>query len=342
MVGEYNPKKSNKFLVYRSNSGGFGDRMFGAISTFILAYVNDYQFRIENFKPISFVEVFTSPYRWWEQDWKGIPMKRGRLNIESSYDEYSDIFTTGTIEDHYPKSDCISVYSNQNFIKHIFKNPIYKSKLEKEGITEDNVFQYAINFLFDLEDEYKKNFLYLKHKLLLDSNHLVGVHLRTNWNWGDVPEITDSTVDRFVQAIEMYAQPKSRILLCTDHTPLIEIIKQRLPQYEIKTVKGEPVHLQKNENHELRDILKIVYEIWLLADSDVFIGSYWSNFTRIPVLKSLKKPVLVELEVKENGNDATKYWLKNFNHETYEEEYRLPVSVRGVSKFSPVVLNGIK
>ena len=34
MVGEYNPKKSNKFLVYRSNSGGFGDRManfFGGI-----------------------------------------------------------------------------------------------------------------------------------------------------------------------------------------------------------------------------------------------------------------------------------------------------------------------
>ena len=342
MVGEYNPKKTNKFLVYRSNSGGFGDRIFGAISTFVLAYVNDYEFRIENFKPISFVEVFTSPYPWWDTDWRDTPMKRGRLNIESSYDLRSEVFTTGTIEDHFPNSDSISVYCNQNFVTYIFQNPIYKSKLEKEGITEDNVFQYAMNFLFELEEEYKKNFLYLKHKLLLDSNHLVGVHLRTNWNWGDVPEITESTIDRFVQAIESYSLPHSRVLLCTDHTPLIEKIKERLPKYDIKTVKGEPVHLQKNMEHELKDLLKIIYEIWLLSDADVFIGSYWSNFTRIPVLKSLKQPVMVELEVNENGNEDTKYWIKNFHNGSYEEEYRLPVSIRGVLRVSPKVLNGIK
>lgn len=342
MVGEYNPQKSNKFLVYRSNSGGFGDRIFGAVTTFIYAYVNDYQFRIENFAPISFVEVFTSPYSWWETDWKNIPMKRGRLNIESMYQPNMDVFTTGTIEDHFPNSDCISVYCNQNFISYIYQNPIYKAKLEKEGITEDNAFQYAMNFLFDLEDEYKKNFLYLKHKLLLGSNHLVGVHLRTNWNWNDVPEISDSTIDRFVQAIDMYSQSNSRVLLCTDHQPLVDTLKQRLPQCDIKTVKGEPVHLQKNLNYELTDLLKIIYEIWLLTECNVFIGSYWSNFTRIPALKSLNKVVLVELETKENGSESTKYWVKQTNNKTYEEEYRLPVNVRGVVKVKSNVLNGLK
>lgn len=342
MVGEYNPKKSNKFLVYRSNSGGFGDRIFGAISTFIYAYVNDYQFRIENFEPVSFVEVFTSPYSWWETDWINNPMKRGRLNVESSYEEYEKIFSTGTIEDHFPESDCISVYANQNFISYIFKNRIYRDKLSKEGITEDNVFQYAMNFLFELEDEYMKNYIYLKHKLLMGSNHLVGVHLRTNWNWNDVPEISDSTVDRFVEAIDTYSQPNSRVLLCTDHTPLIQILKDRLPQYDIKTIKGEPTHLAKNENHQISDLLKIVYEIMLLADSDVLIGSYWSNFTRIPTLKRLKPVVLVELEVKEDGNKGTKYWLNNFHTGTYEEEYRIPELVRGVSKYSPSILGGVK
>lgn len=342
MIGEYNPKNSNKFIVYRSNSGGFGDRIFGAVTAFIYAYVNDYQFRIENFTPISFVEVFTSPYSWWENDWRELPLKRGRLNIESLYQENMDVFTTGTIEDHLPNSECISFYCNQNYISHIYKNPIYKSKLEKEGITEYNAFQYAMNYIFDLEDEYKKNFLYLKHKLLLGSNHLVGVHLRTNWSWGDVPEIDEETVDRFVQAINTYSQPNSRVLLCTDHQPLVDVIKNRLPQYDIKTVKGEPVHLQKNENHNLKDLLKIIYEIWLLTECNIFIGSYWSNFTRIPVLKSLNRPVLVELGIKENGNDSTKYWLKNFHHKTYEEEYRLPVNVRGVLKVKPDVLNGLK
>lgn len=342
MVGEYIPKKSNKFLVYRSNSGGFGDRIFGAISTFIYAYVNDYQFRIENFEPVSFVEVFTSPYTWWETDWRDNPMKRGRLNVESSYEQYEEIFSTGTIEDHFPESDCISVYANQNFISYIFKNKIYRDKLAKEGITEENVFQYAMNFIFELEDEYKKNYVFLKHKLLMGSNHMVGVHLRTNWNWKDVPEISDSTVERFIEAIEINAQPTSRILLCTDHTPLVDRIKRSLPQYDIKTVKGEPTHLAKNNTHEVKDLLKIVYEIMLLSDADVFIGSYWSNFTRIPALKRLKSVVLVELEVKEDGHKDTKYWLNNFHTGDYENEYRLPVLVRGVSKQPSNVLGGVK
>ena len=342
MVGTYNPKKENKFLVYRSNSGGFGDRIFGAVSTFILAYVNDYQFRIENFEPVSFVEVFTSPYSWWLTDWKENPLRRGRLNIESAYNTYDEYFTTGTIEDHFPSSDCISVYCNQNFISKIYENPIYKQKLEKEGITEDNVFQYVINFIFQLEEEYKKNYLYLKHKLLMGSGHLVGVHLRTNWNWGDVPEISNETVDLFVDAIKKYVQPKSKVLLCTDHEPLVNEIRARIPNHEIKTVKGLPVHLQKEPNHQLKDLLKIVYEIWILADADVFIGSYWSNFTRIPALKSLKEPVLVQMGVKEDGNNETQYWLKNFNTGTFENEYRLPVRVRGVDRYSPKVLSGIK
>ena len=342
MVGEYNPKKSDKFLVYRSNSGGFGDRVFGAVSTFILAYVNDYQFRIENFNPVSFVEIFQSPYQWWLTDWKEIPMKRGRLNLESVYDFNSDIFSKGVIEDYFPESDCISVYANQNFISYIFQNELYRSKLLREGITEDNAFQYAMNYIFELEDEYKKNYVFLKHKLLMGSNHMVGVHLRTNWNWRDVPEIDDATVDRFVDAINTYSQKNSRILLCTDHTPLVNVIKNRLPQYDIKTVKGEPVHLAKNAKHDITDLLKIVYEILLLADSDILIGSYWSNFTRISALKRLNPLVLVELGIKENGHEDTKYWLDNFHTGTYEKEYRLPETVRGVSKYPSSILGGIK
>lgn len=342
MVGTYNPSKENKFVVFRSNDGGFGDKIFGAVSAFIWAYVNDYQFRIEDFKPISFVDIFTSPYPWWSRDWIETPMKRGRLNLLSTYYPEYDVFSTGTIEDHYPESDCISVYLNQNYIHHIFKNPIYKEKLEKEGITELNVFQYAVNFLFDLEEEYKKNYLFLKHKLLMGSGHLVGVHLRTNWNWKDVPEISNSTVDLFVEAIKKNIQPDSRVLLCTDHEPMVEMVRQRIPSHEVKTINGSPVHLQKTEGYELKDILKIVYEIWLLSEANVFIGSYWSNFTRIPVLKSLKQPVLVELDIKKDGNEGTKNWLRFFNTPSYEEEYRIPVKIQGFRRYSPEILSGLK
>tara|TARA_B110000503_G_scaffold104464_1_gene155802 strand:+ start:472 stop:1503 length:1032 start_codon:yes stop_codon:yes gene_type:complete len=343
MVQNYTPKNTNKFLVYRSNKGGMGDRLLGAISTFILAYVNDYEFRIEDFKPISFVEIFTSPYYWWQKDWYDSPYKRGRLNLESSYEEYSNVITGGTISDHYPNSDVISVYCNQNFISQIYKNPIYKSKLEKEGIREDEAFIYALNFIFDLEDEYKKNYVYLKHKLTLGVENLIGVHLRTNWNWGDVPEIKSENIDLFVEAIKNNTPPNSRVLLCTDHPPLVDIIKEKLPMIDIKTVKGAPVHLEKTLDYEMKDMLKIIYEIWLLSECKVFIGSYWSNFSRLAVLKSNNSPILIEMMVNETASERTEFWLKQRDKNiTLEESYRIPMKIRGINKYPPLVLQGLK
>jgi ribosomal protein L15E len=39
---------------------------------------------------------------------------------------------------------------------------------------------------------------------------------------------------------------------------------------------------------------------------------------------------------------STKYWLKNFNTGDYEEEYRLPVRVRGVNRYPVNTLLGLK
>ena len=112
---------------------------------------------------------------------------------------------------------------------------------------------------------------------------------------------------------------------------------------DIKTVKGAPVHLEKTLDYEMKDMLKIIYEIWLLSECKVFIGSYWSNFSRLAVLKSNNSPILIEMMVNETASERTEFWLKQRDKNiTLEESYRIPMKIRGINKYPPLVLQGLK
>ena len=92
----YNPME-NKFLVYSTQNGGLGDRLFGLVSSYLLALLNDYKFRIKLDDDITYADVFTSPIDWWNDDWKLLPLKRGRFNIESDLINNLDFFKTQTL-----------------------------------------------------------------------------------------------------------------------------------------------------------------------------------------------------------------------------------------------------
>ena len=117
----------NKFLVYSTQNGGLGDRLFGLVSSYLLALLNDYKFRIKLDDDITYADVFTSPIDWWNDDWKLLPLKRGRFNIESDLINNLDFFKTQTLSEKFPDSDCVYIYSNQNFVQYIFENEKYKN-----------------------------------------------------------------------------------------------------------------------------------------------------------------------------------------------------------------------
>lgn len=325
----YTAKHQDKYLVYCTDSCGMGDRLLGIASTFLLAVANGYQFRIKNFEPFSLAEVFTSSLPWWQDDWVYTEVKRGRLNMESDVWSFSNLLTEGLITDHYPNAKCINVHSNQNFIGYLFQNYNYISELSKHGITPENAFQKAIEYLFQFEKGFSENYKYLQSQLK-SSKKYIGVHVRTNRKWGDVPQISDRCVNNFIEATQSEYQSGSKIFVCSDDENVISQFKQKFGS-DVVSLPGEAKHLEKSKDQTLQEFSKILFEIWLLADSDVFIGSYWSNFSRLVTLKQVKDPILVELNLEENPQRPTQEWVNSRMDENgnieLEKEYGLNTKI---------------
>jgi hypothetical protein len=349
MFYDYKPSK-DKYIVFKTNDGGVGDRLIGAMNAFLLAYVNDYHFRIHEENNVPLVEIFTSQHQWWSKDWYEQPLKRGRLNMLASYDDMISYITEGTIEDYYPNSECIYFYSNQNMISYFLKNPIYKKKLDKLGVDKRTIYSEIFHYLFTLEDEYKKNFNYLKSKLFSNVQYVIGVHLRTNWNWSDVPQLSKNSIEKFINAINQNYLPNARVLISSDSDEAYTLVKNNIKDMDVVRVSGEAVHISKNKDSKINDLLKAIFEIYLLSECDSLIGSYWSNFTRLSVMRNPRKVILVELDVEpyETANQSTRYWIEEMEKSiddvigNIKESFRFPVEIKGHTKCDPEVLFTIK
>ena len=340
----YTPKHEDKFLVYCTDTCGMGDRLLGITSTFLLAVANGYQFRIKNFEPYGLAEVFTSALPWWSDDWIYNHMKRGRMNIESDVWSYSNLLTEGLISQHYPNAKCINVHSNQNFIGYLFENYNYISELTKYGITPENAFQKAVEYLFKFETGFEENYKYLKSQLK-SSDKYIGVHVRTNRKWGDVPQISEGCVERFLDATESEYKKGNKVFICSDDQDVVNKFKNRFGS-DVVALPGEAKHLEKSKEQTLQEFSKILFEIWLLADSDVFIGSYWSNFSRLVTLKQVKDPILVELELAQNPQIPTQDWINGRVDENgvidFEKEYGLNTKIKKFLRSAHTEMSGIK
>jgi len=220
-------------------------------------------FRIKLDDDITYADVFTSPIDWWNDDWKLLPLKRGRFNIESDLINNLDFFKTQTISEKFPDSDCVYIYSNQNFIQYIFENEKYKNKLKELELTPENCFSKLINNLLVFEDEFQKNYDYLKSKLKSNNVKTIGIHIRTNRFWGDVPEISDNTLELFNKTIDAVSDGDERIFLCSDDEQVIFDLKNRYGDDRVFAVPGQAVHYSKNTKKTIYDVIKTFFEIWL-------------------------------------------------------------------------------
>jgi len=314
----YNPI-DNKFLVYSTQNGGLGDRLFGLVSSYLLALLNDYNFRIKLDDDVTYADVFTSPIDWWNEDWKQLPLKRGRFNIESDLLSNLDFFKNSTISEKFPMADCVYIYSNQNFIPYIFENPKYKTKLDKMGLTPENCFSKLLNNLLVFEDEFRENYEYLKNKLKEENKITIGVHIRTNRFWGDVPEISNYTIETFNKVIDAISDGDEKLFVCSDDEQVIFDLKNRYGNDRIFAIPGQAVHYSKNTKKTIYDVMKTFFEIWLLSECDTIIASYWSNFSRVAVLKSMKSPIIVDMEISENPKQPTIDWVESKNIQTNDD-----------------------
>jgi hypothetical protein len=327
----------NKYFIYSNNESGLGDRILGILSTFLYAAVHRFHFRIKDFEPIPLQEIFYSPYPWSDNLWMRQNLNRGVFNFHAAAKHQEELLTEGVIYDRYPNSDAIMVYCNQNFIPYIFSNEVFQERLEEMELTLENSFEELFNHLFVLREEYQKNYDYLKDNILNKEGRTIGVHIRTNHFWGDVPYMTEDTFENYVRAIESMIEEDDKIFLTTDDKKYIDLLKERFPNNKVHSLKGRVVHNSKTENQTVDDFLKTFYEIKLLSECDVRVLSYWSNFSRVAGLLAQDNNFIVDFEVDCDDNWRTKYWCETKNiptNSTVHESYNITKPINGFRECS--------
>lgn len=307
---QYRPRY-NKYLVYCNNESGLGDRLIGVLSTFLYALVHNYHFRIKNFEPIPLQTILYSRYPWADNLWERQNLKRGIFNFMNYVVDQEELLTEGVVVDRFPDSDCVMMYCNQNFIPYIFRNPAFKERLEELELTIENVFEELFNYLFVFKEEYAKNYDYLKENILNSTGKNIGVHIRTNHFWGDIPYMDESGFQNFVLGIESIIEDNDKIFLSTDDKKYVELLKQKFPNNKVHSLKGRVVHNTKSEDQTVEDLVKAFYEIKLLSECDVRVLSYWSNFSRVTGLIGKGNNIIVDFEIDPKANWQTGNWWYN-------------------------------
>lgn len=163
----------NKFLVFQS-TGNPIEELPGILSGFLLALLNNYNFRIDGLDKSPFADVFTGEIKWWGDKWKNLSWKHGFMNLTDPNREEIIFLETKKISEKYFNSNILYFHTNKDLIPHIIKNESYGEVLKQ--ITDGEKFSYKklYDVLFkDVEENYLKNFKFLMEEMTSYKSQIV-------------------------------------------------------------------------------------------------------------------------------------------------------------------------
>jgi len=281
---KYSPK-DNRIIVYSNTNGNIADRLNGIVTSFLLALLNDYHFRIAESNMLLH-NIFNSDYDWKNEDWYDGEYKRGRLNLNDILNDEKHWLEDVVITDEIPNAEVLNLFINENGLKYIFNNENYNKRLEELDLEYNTAYSQLLTYLFNFNGKYEKNFYYLLDRLYLDEGNPMSVHIR---NIQGDENITNS----FMDAIKKHSSPNSTIFLSSDNESIIKEMKSNLSGLKIISLPNNIVFDNDGDIKE-SDLVKLYYEMFLQANCTKHIISPWSGFSKLIATLSADDIVVVE------------------------------------------------
>jgi hypothetical protein len=284
---------SNKTIVYFDPSlNGLGDCIVGCASAFVLSQVLEAEFKILNGK-IRIFNFFNIPDSYRSDEIPNIPRliytvknNVSCFDIEPADFSWNGISFQTMIEKL--KNRAFIVRSCQNFGRLFFRDNSYSSFLT---VPETEIIKHLFKHILIPHKRVQEKFEKLRSELQMENSTCV--HIRCDDVWGDSNSKecrfnVDKTIERFIECFRQIGNP---IILLTDHPERVDkIFKEKGVSY--LTIPGEISHSFKSENV---DYDKIVLDLLTIGECKDVVISYWSNFSRIGILRTLIKPWIVQV-----------------------------------------------
>jgi hypothetical protein len=248
----YNPF-SDRIIVYHS-SNDILNQIDGMVSTFLLALLNQYQFKIGNLSNTLLHEVFTSPVSWWGDEWFQTRHKRGIWNLRYTTTEDEFVLSNILLYKKRPYSQVVHVYCEDNLLPLIMKNSMYKEFIEKYEVgKEGNVYKEVVkNLFYSFEGDWQENFEHLKSTFFAEENRMVA-------------RILSKTKLKELSSIIDDKKPK-QVLVSTKDLVLLQTLKDTHPDVKF-------LHVVDIKNEEYNPVtlstIKLFYELFLFIDTEI-------------------------------------------------------------------------
>ncbi|CAF0716888.1 unnamed protein product [Adineta steineri] len=317
------PKRRGKYLVYvcHENCGGWGDRLRGIMSLFMLSLMLDRNFRIEITHPCNLTHILRPNLYNWTQSIDGLiaidPIThRRRFNLTrkmliTTANTQQNILTNVSQILHHNNSidsiwseDVLYWATNKDYFYQLSNNIFYRKKFKSYGImTKYNIkleilFPLFYEILFRPVQKIQQHIL--KYKFKQKTHQIICAQIRTGKN----PTIPDDkllpgrqniseTIFSFIDS--NLTNENSNIFLTTDNQQVYNEAQQRYGS-RLLYVSGEITHLDRsiNINQKVcREQDKLLTDFHLLGElCDISIISnsgfgFWGNLRRFQPFEQL-------------------------------------------------------
>ena len=263
------------YIYYNPSRGGLGDSIIGLQSVFVLCKVLKLDLKILD-GSVKFYNYFEIP-----EEYKA----KKNINLSTNYFDYqpsnNDLnkylqFDTNLLKF---KNKNIIISSGSNFCQYLYLNKNFNIEIKQEDV---------IKILFKKIIIPNKNILDLVHSVnkVYNLKDKVCVHIRCNNKWND--SNSNETEFKVLDTIKQFKKYIKNItlepvLLITDNLELVKKVFQE-EKIEYFVTPGEVCHSLKSNSI---DFIKTLLDLLLIGETEISIISYWSNFSRIGVLRTL-------------------------------------------------------
>src|SRR5262245_49772035 len=180
----YQPQP-RQFLVFRASqgNGGLGDRLVGAISSFVFALLTQRHFRIlwtEPFPLRAVWEPASGQVAWDQADFAGLPFRE--LAAVGQMPALANYFAEHDLRQELPGN--LVIEANQHFYTHLLKNRHLAEALRAYRFPDPaELCSQILSALFRPVAEVRDALE--RYAPALRGRNSIGLQIRTLWNWGD-------------------------------------------------------------------------------------------------------------------------------------------------------------
>ena len=317
-------RRQGKALIWKCGDicGGFGDRLRGIISTFLLAVLTDRAFLIDHSRPANLADFFDF-HPSLGSSWKFQQSFIDGMDVTSEFniDQYKSgkyRYRTENFHDSI-KSRVHIMQTNIPVQSYLLWNPHLEENIRRYGLDKINYIDLTgclMSAVLSPHGEILTAFQ--RARRYLDNYYVIGLQIRTGGDntevWKDDERVKRSEIGYFwdcAQLLENKRQDSRPVkwFITTDSEKVRQSALEKFGD-KVYQVEGDIVHIDKFESAAARrGMHKTLMDFLILSSADRMVISR-SNFAEVAALRRFHRAIVYPDECTVSGGrtDFTRWW----------------------------------